>query len=199
MKLLLTGSIGVGKTTLFDRIPNVRGVFKIPEVARRVLQAAPELRLNPYFQRALLLEQHFLETEAEKSGNDLIICDRGYVDVIAYARLFKLEPPADLIKAFNRYDLIFYCDPEGTPPLPEKIDGVTPHPHEKEEVDDCIRATLSEMNMPWYVLKGPTEDRLNDFYCEVDRLMIEGQMYREGGFSRGAYELISQYGRKERK
>jgi predicted ATPase len=197
MKLLLTGSIGVGKTTLFERIPTVKGVYKIPEVARRVLQEAPELRLNPYFQRVLLMEQHFLETEAEKRGSDLIICDRGYIDVIAYAKLFKLEPPQDLIKAFSRYDMIFYCDPEGTPPLPEKIAGVTPNPHEKEELDHCLRATLSEMRLPWCVLKGPTEDRLSDFYCEVDRLLIEGQVYREGGFSRGAYELISQYGRKE--
>ena len=176
MKILLTGSIGVGKTTLFNALPESYQTIKIPEVARRVLNEAPNLRLTPYFQKALLLEQYFLENEAVKTGAELIICDRGYVDVIAYSRYFGIEPPHELLKAFTPYDLIFYCDPEGTPPLPEAIEGVTPHPQEKEAVDACLRATLAELDIPWHTLRGPTETRLRDF----QNILTEGSIQREG-------------------
>lgn len=178
MKILLTGSIGVGKTTLFNALPHTDQVLKIPEVARRVLSEAPDLRLTPYFQKALLLEQYFLESEAIKTGKDLIICDRGYFDVIAYSRYFGIEPPRELIKAFTPYDLIFYCDPEGTPPLPEAIDGVTPNPHEKEEVDFWMRKTLVDLGFESTNLVGPTETRIRQFKATLART-CEGQIYLE--------------------
>lgn len=168
MKVLLTGSIGVGKTTLFNSIHDGPGIIKIPEVARRVLSDAPDLRLNPYFQRVLLLEQYFLEREVEKSGAQLIVCDRGYFDVLAYSKFFRIEVDRQLINAFTSYDFIFYCHPEGTPPLPQGIPGVAPTEKEKELVDQSIRQVLGEMNIPWHTLKGPTPERLSEFYQKID-------------------------------
>jgi len=187
MRVLLTGSIGVGKTTLFNAIPETERVIKIPEVARRVLQEAPDLRLTPYFQKALLLEQYFAEAEAQKSGKDIIICDRGYFDVIAYSRYFGIEPPRDLIAAFQPYDMIFYCDPEGTPPLPEGIPGVTPNPREKEDVHFWMRKTLLDLQWDATTLSGPHETRLRQFNATLARTR-EGQIYLESLYRNGAKE-----------
>lgn len=183
MKVLLTGSIGVGKTTLFKALPEGDGIHKIPEAARSILQTAPDLRLNPYFQRALLLEQYFQETEAEKRDLSLIICDRGYVDVVAYSRYFGLQADQELVRAFKPYDHIFYCDPWGTPPLPEGIPGVTPSETEKTDVDVSIRETLDELGIPWHTLRGPTEERLETFY-QIMREVLEIRRTIEGQPSR---------------
>ncbi len=183
MKILITGSIGVGKSTFLDALPKNTSLIKIPEVARRVLYEAPDLRLNPYFQRVLLLEQYYVEKEAEKMGKDFIICDRGYVDVMAYAKYFNVEVDESIIRSFTPYDMIFYCHPEGTPLAPEKIPGVTPNPEEKILVDQSIASTLQEMNIPWCTLKGPTEQRLETFYSVFPEL-DEGRVIREGRISK---------------
>lgn len=166
-KVLLTGTISVGKTTLFDAIDKSDDIVKIPEAARRILQDVPNLRLTPYFQRALLLEQYFLENEAKKANNALTVCDRGYIDVEAYSRFLGHPIDSNLISSFEPYDLIFYCHPEGTPPLLTEI------PNEKELVDESLRNLLSELSTPVVTLKGQTSERLQQFYAGIEKLNLK--------------------------
>ena len=183
LSVLLTGSIGVGKTTFFNTLPNLPGLIKIPEVAREILEQNPEIRLNPAFQKMLLYRQLELETAAAAQKPDVIICDRGYLDVIAYSKYFGISFNTELTVRFKPYDLVFYCHPEGTPPLPAPIDGVVPIEGEKEAIDECIRQILADHVSHYYILRGHTEQRLAVFYSVMNKV-TEGSLFREGQFRR---------------
>lgn len=98
MKILLTGSIQSGKTTLLNRLKslNIPGIVYVPEVARDIINRSPELLIVSGKQEVLpnmgdyiFDEQVRRETEAEKTGARAIVCDRGSLDIITHTVLFK--------------------------------------------------------------------------------------------------------------
>lgn len=166
-KVAFVGAPSVGKTTIFDLIPEHERVIKIPEVARRIYTEHPELKTHPIFQRILLLEQYMLESQAEKRSPSIIFTDRGYLDVLAYSRYFGYKVDDKLIGLFRPYDLICYVSPEGVNP---SHDYKTPQGKvERLEVDRHVKDVISESKIPSVTLEGSPQDRVETLFGELHR------------------------------
>lgn len=108
MKILLTGTIHVGKTVLLNALEAIKlpNVVIIPEVARDMLSQNQKLEKNPNLQDILFAEQVRKEKEAT-SDNSIIICDRGVLDIIAHSRFFGHEIKPEWTRWLQTYDLTF--------------------------------------------------------------------------------------------
>ncbi len=105
---ILTGAPGTGKTTLLDRV--WAGVRRVPEPARRVLaeqravggSATPERDRQAFVD--LLLRMTIDDHAAERSGDGVVLFDRGVPDCVAYATLMGVDTAAGIrAAAAHRY------------------------------------------------------------------------------------------------
>ena len=127
MKIAVSGSHSVGKTTLVEWISNFYGLPAIGEQARRLLYTKysfsdieKDLELFKQFQSEIIADQMAIENEYESS----FVVDRPFVDSLAYVeeRLCK-DRDNDIsylekyrFKVFslhkrNHYDLIIHLSP----------------------------------------------------------------------------------------
>ena len=172
-KIVLTGGPYSGKSTLAAKLcesgPNVA---LAPEAAIRVIEELNR-ELGPREARAWRADQpdRFqlriaelqlqLEGRAGRSGADLIICDRGLLDGVAYCRHWGVDPPEGLLEALARtsYDRVFLLDTlTQVEPRTEtgRIDD-----HESIRIRDRIREVYTEYgHAPVFVPESPMEDRL---------------------------------------
>ena len=102
---ILTGAMGGGKSTILKELSTLR-YNCIAEPAREILKeqraagkdGTPDR--NPARFNELMLEKMISDYESNQKSDDIIIFDRGIVDVIAYAELLNTDNTA-AIKAAN--------------------------------------------------------------------------------------------------
>jgi deoxyadenosine/deoxycytidine kinase len=164
MKIGLTGTMSVGKTTLVNALKDV------PEFADYTFTTERSKYLNslgiPLNTDSTLKGQNiFLAERCTELMQENIITDRTVIDVIAFTKLAKSISYIDgdafeeYAKRFIReYDYIFYVSPEGT--IIED-NGVRETDQEyRDEIDKTIKLLLLKYK-PWHhVLKGSTEERV---------------------------------------
>ncbi len=131
-KIVLTGGPYSGKSTLAGALTEL-GFALVPEAAIQVIDAlglelgmerARSWRAENHveFQLRIVRLQLRLEAEAEHSGAELAVCDRGVPDGLAYMRHWRVGPPAELVEAARRarYERVFLLDTlSGVRPRPE--------------------------------------------------------------------------------
>jgi predicted ATPase len=137
-RFVFTGGPCSGKTTLLKCLAE-RGFRTVPEAAATVIERelAKGTDVLPWanlaaFQTEVLKLQLALEDSAD--GN-VVICDRGLPDGVAYYRLGGLQPAPELLNLCTerRYDGVFFLgqlpsfDPDNirreTPETAEKLSG----------------------------------------------------------------------------
>lgn len=87
MKLVITGTWGVGKTTILAGL--IDGVPVVPEPARIALREDPTLGEDWERFAGALLARSIRDFDASPPG--LVLFDRGVPDCLAYARWFGLD------------------------------------------------------------------------------------------------------------
>ncbi|NLK53114.1 MAG: ATP-binding protein [Syntrophomonadaceae bacterium] len=170
MRIAISGSHGVGKTTLSIALANATGIPRISEIARNVAQkqeyktteeiknASLEDRI--VFQKAILLEQATQES-LHRAG---FISDRSIFDTIAYSKYYDLPKgmvavaESTAITNSTKYDLIIYC----------------PIPGNTSPVDDGFRLTdlKSQLIIDKYIRK-----LLNKALCPVLWLPLDRSLW----------------------
>lgn len=161
-KVLFTGTLDAGKTTLIKEFANDPSVVVIPEVAQDLIDIyGYGITQLPEFQDMVFAEQIRREDEAERSGRSLIICDRGTVDIIAFCDIIghqtkpeweaSLQDRYDSVFLFNKDDIDFDA---GLYDVPFDIREY------RSAVDSSIRRVLSRLNLPIIELQGVHEQRL---------------------------------------
>jgi|SRR3989344_8335218 len=166
-KIVLTGSFSVGKTTLLELFKDQ--AYIVPEVARPLLDANPSIQSNPEFQNIILKTQLEQEQHAETSGNPLIICDRGTIDIVAFSRFYGYPEP----KFFNHYDITFLCSPEGVPCVyGEQAQDMRMNLHR------IFLEVLAEQEGQYLLLEGPIETRYMQIKSELSGKGVEGNFNR---------------------
>jgi len=162
-KVLLTGTFDAGKTTIAEILARVPGVHVIPEYARELIARGGDLWRRPEFQEMVLTEQLRREAAAELRTEDLIVCDRGTVDVACFSQLFGHPYDADLLLSGARYDLIFVFSPDDI-----AADHLPPHMKQARwELEEVIETLLNHAGLPYCVIKGSTKARVGQL---LDRL-----------------------------
>ncbi len=162
-KVVLTGTFSSGKTTLLDLFQNQ--AFIIPEVAKEIIDNQPDFFNKPELQPIILTEQLRREQEAERTRNNLIICDRGIIDIIVYSRYFGHPEP----KIPFHYDHIFLCSPEGVPCVyGEQAEMMRRNLHK------IFLEVLTEQSLTYRILGGTPEERYRAIEDELYGRGIEG-------------------------
>lgn len=168
MKILLTGSIHVGKTTLLDRLKssNPPGVVFIPELARELINSRPAQFRVPGKDGILpgmgdyhFAEQTRRETVAVTSGARHVVCDRGIVDLVAHSRIFTGRDKPEWLEWNRSYDKIFFMETTG---IPLDVSGYPPgrdlHKF-RDQLDAETRKLLDEQQLEYFCLNGSLEGK----------------------------------------
>lgn len=180
MKILLTGTIHVGKTALLNalaatKLPNV---VIIPEVARDVLTQNQKLEKDPNLQDVLFAEQIRREKEAT-SDSSIVICDRGALDIIAHSRFFGHEIKPEWTRWLQTYDLTFLLNKDDVSFSGENRAFSNPGRdwiQFRDMLDKHIKSSLDENKIRYELLSGNMADRLN----YVSSRIKETFLLREG-------------------
>jgi len=172
-KILLTGTTSSGKTTLLKSIASStqnlkfsskQKVIVIHEYARELLTLHPELKNDPQLQDMLFAEHLQREIKAAEQKPDLIICDRGALDICAHARWFGLDiKPEWLSWAQDAYDYVFHLDKTDiafeVTELQKKLDPGADWVSSREELEQHITWAVQESGLPWRKLSGTVAER----------------------------------------
>lgn len=125
MKIAISGSHGVGKTTLARALAKELGLPMISEVARDVakkqgFKTTEQIRHAFKLQRMIYqLSVYHTQIKAEEDSWRGFIADRSIFDVVAYCIYYDLPLGlveylrSDAINHSRRYDLIIYCPVPG--------------------------------------------------------------------------------------
>jgi predicted ATPase len=168
MKILITGSMGVGKTTLTNMLGEVKKIDVLPEVAREMIEEGFDLGsgITEGIEREILNRQILLEL-----SEDDFIADRGIIDILAYCMVI-FGDNTELLNHVNKwlskahYDIVFYLPPE----FPLEDDGVRTTDIEfQKNIDEAIKFILKSVPFKWYEIRGTKEERLNKV---LDKLLV---------------------------
>lgn len=164
-KFLITGTFESGKTTLTSLFKNTPGVTVVKEVARDILAVNPNFAADPIFHEINFAEQLRREKNAEASGAHVILCERGILDIIAYANVFQHPVDPQWNHALqNRYDKIFVFNKDDV-----SFDDTPEENMFRNAIDKEIRKISSQLEIPIVEIKGTLEERrhiVEGFVCE---------------------------------
>jgi nicotinamide riboside kinase len=166
MKIALTGTMSVGKTSLVEalkQIPEFSHYYFATERSKYLRDLGIPLNTDSTVQGQIV----FMAERSSELFNKNIITDRSIVDVMAFTSLSKTISDQDKISLNNcastlikEYDYIFYIDPVGT--ILEDNGVRCIDPHYRELIDKQICSILNKYSPEnLIILQGPTEDRIN--------------------------------------
>lgn len=164
-KILITGTVSSGKTTLLRQFQNRHGIYVIEETARDIMQKQI-FNDAATIQQAIYEEQLHREDEAEimtrVQGKSIILCDRGIIDIIAYSKLLGYQVPDSWkVTCKDRYDFAFVLSKDNFPYFPLNNEGFYISLEFRNQIDTEIRATISRFGVPSIGIHGSLEERIH--------------------------------------
>ena len=167
MKIGLCGTMSVGKTTLVNKLKELKQ-FKNYEFAIERSKYLMDLGIPLNTDSTLKGQTVFLAERVAELMKENIITDRTIIDVIAFTNLAKSidfkdkEYFEDYACLFvGEYDYIFYISPEGT--IMEDNGVRETNLEYRENIDEAIRNALNKFGHRCdnvHILKGTTNDRI---------------------------------------
>jgi NadR type nicotinamide-nucleotide adenylyltransferase len=172
MRVVLTGSESVGKTTLAGALATHYGVYATPEFVRGYAEekGAP-LDFSdhgPIAKGQMALEDAWI-ARAEAAGHPLLIHDTDLVSTATYCHHYFGRCPAFIeAAAMERRPALYLLLETDVPWLP---DGVRDRGDRREEVQALFRATLDRLRAPVRVIRGSWDDRFRSAVQQIDALL----------------------------
>lgn len=181
MKILLTGTIHVGKTALLNALESAKlpNVVIVPEIARDVLSQNQNLEKDPNLQDILFTEQVRREKETT-SDSSVAVCDRGALDIIAHSRLFGHEIKPEWLQWLQTYDLTFLLNKDDVPFSGENRAFSDPERdwvQFRNALDDHIKLTLIESSLKYELLSGSVKSRLSYLASRIRETFVLREKY----------------------
>jgi GTPase SAR1 family protein len=167
MKIGLTGTVSVGKTTLVNALKELPQ-FKDYTFATERSKYLRDLGIPLNTDSTLKGQTVFLAERASELINENLITDRTVIDVMAFTSAAKSINEADKTSFeeyarnfINEYDYIFYVSPEG---IEIENNGVRATDAKyRDLIDLTIRQTINKHKdyLPKFdVISGTTEERI---------------------------------------
>jgi nicotinamide riboside kinase len=185
--IAILGAESTGKTTLAaelaDRLAQLSGlrVALVPELLREwCTQRGRTPRVDE--QAALMEAQHQRIDEAAQA-HELVICDTTAVMTSVYSRFIfddrSLETRAAALHSRMAHTLLMALD------LPWVPDGLQRDgPQVREPVDTLVREMLATHDLPWSLVMGTGNARLERAIDAIAPLLRQVQAPRQGLFTR---------------
>ena len=160
-KVAITGPESTGKSTLAERLAKHFNVAYIPEYSRTYLENF-EGKYTENDVVEIAKAQHNLIIEEEKKNPEILIADTEIIVCkiwIEYVFKHPNEMTEDLLRRQN-FDLYLLCDID----LPWVYDPLRENPNieERKELFEIYKNTLTKMNVPFGVVRGSDEERVNN-------------------------------------
>ena len=165
MKIGLTGTMSVGKTTLVKALSEIEQ-FKGYTCTTERSQYLNSLGIPLNHATTIEGQTIFLAERVTELMQDCLITDRTVIDVMAFTNCAKRvsyidgDAFADYASRFVRqYDYIFYISPEG---MDVEDNGVRETDTTyRAEIDKEIKKLLNKYRPIYFELKGTTNERIN--------------------------------------
>lgn len=187
-KFLITGATSSGKTTLLRSVAELlkrydldQRIGMVRELARPILRLHPEYETNPLFQDLLFMAQLGREAQAEAKGSEYLLCDRGSLDIVVFARIFGQPVKAEWLEHLRSYEIIFVCQAD----FPLQITTLQQQVSSRDWSEFRTKwqaelfTTLQELQIKPFILEGNPETRLRKFLGELSyrhQQGVEGSM-----------------------
>lgn len=173
MKIVTYGAESTGKTSLAKALANHFDTAWVPEFARVYLQEKYDNSgeicayndLMPIAEGQLTLEKE----KQQQAKHDLLFCDTNPLQTYYYGKAyfenFQHKELWTLATAQN-YDFYFltYID------TPWEEDDLRDKPEEREEMHLHFKNSLDENNLPYCLLKGNKNERLQKAIAKIEAL-----------------------------
>lgn len=174
VRIVLTGSESVGKTTLATELAEAHGVFFVPEFIRTFTEerGAPPLEheTGDVALAQVSVEDRFV-LEAARKGNTFLFLDTDLLSNVAYNRhYFGSCSPAIEQLARDRLANHYLLLDVDVPWIP---DGVRDGGDSRTEMHQLFVNTLNEFDAPFTSIGGDWQYRRNAVFSAVDRLLRE--------------------------
>ena len=160
-KIAITGPESTGKSTLAEKLARHFNVGFIPEYSRTYLENF-EGQYTENDVVEIAKGQYNLILEEEKKNPEILIADTETIVCkiwVEYVFKHSNETIDEILKKQD-FDLYLLCDID----LPWVYDPLRENPNieERKELFDIYKNTLTKMNVPFEIVSGDDEERVNN-------------------------------------
>ena len=160
-KIAITGPESTGKSTLAEKLARHFNVDFIPEYSRTYLENF-EGQYTENDVVEIAKGQYHLILEEEKKNPEILIADTETIVCkiwVEYVFKHSNETIDEILKKQD-FDLYLLCDID----LPWVYDPLRENPNieERKELFDIYKNTLTKMNVPFEIVSGDDEERVNN-------------------------------------
>lgn len=169
LRVVLTGSESVGKTTLAAQLAAHYGVLCVPEFVRGYA-ARKQAPLDAHDVALIARGQVALEDEhlaqSREAGHTLIVHDTDIVSTLVYSQhYYNQHPPfVEALAATRRADLYLLLDID----VPWVADGVRDRKDQRQEVHSLFHSTLTRLDVSFTIVHGSWSERLQAAIARID-------------------------------
>ncbi len=173
IKIVLFGPESTGKTTLSKQLADYYNTEWVLEYMRVYLQKKwDETKCKCTFGDLIPIAEGQMELEniAVKKAKKILICDTNLLEIKVYSEVYYQGLVPEVINKFsleNNYDLylLTYID------TPWEVDDLRDKPEERKEMFLYFKETLEKYNLPFIVLKGTKDSRMQTAIKAIDQLI----------------------------
>lgn len=169
MRIAITGPESTGKSWLAEHLAEYYKTLWVKEFAREYLT-----RINRPYRYSDILEIAKGQYEAENQaaiklkGSGLLFCDTEFIVtkiwcLVKYGRCHRYI--RSMVKN-HRYDLYLLCDID----MPWEFDPLREHPYKRDLLMELYLNELKSNNLPYKVIRGTGNKRLENAVKAVDEL-----------------------------
>ena len=169
-RIAFVGPESTGKTTLSQRMAALHHTQWVEEYMRLYLQEKWDKQRAVCSWDDLLpiaKGQIRLENEALLKATDYLFCDTCLLELVVYSYIYygKCDPMIEKQALSHKYDHIFltYID------TPWVADDLRDKPHEREEIFSFFKDFLEEKTIPFHLLKGGIDHRIEQINLILNR------------------------------
>lgn len=169
-RIAFVGPESTGKTTLSQTMATLHHTEWVREYMRLYLQEKWDKQCAVCTWEDLLpiaKGQVRLENEALSKAKQYLFCDTCLLELVIYSYIYygKCEPIIEQHALSQKYDHIFltYID------TPWVADDLRDKPHEREEVFAFFKDFLEKKSIPFHLLKGNLDNRVEQINQKLKR------------------------------
>lgn len=160
-KIAITGPESTGKSTLAEALAKYFRTEYIPEYSRTYLENF-EGRYSEDDVVEIAKGQHKLIVEKKEYSQNILIADTEIIVCKIWVEYVFKHSNATIDKILKEqdFDLYLLCDID----LPWTYDPLreNPNPEERKELFEIYRNTLTQMNLPFEIVRGNDEERISN-------------------------------------